>query len=42
VPFLTFRFQHMAGGDEAPMKDNPGAIALIQKLYFDTAQNWSR
>jgi predicted TIM-barrel fold metal-dependent hydrolase len=43
VPFLTFRFQRMAGGDEALMKDNPGgAIALIQKLYFDTAQAWNQ
>jgi predicted TIM-barrel fold metal-dependent hydrolase len=43
VPFLTFRFQRMVGGDEALMKDNPGgAIALIQKLYFDTAQAWNQ
>jgi predicted TIM-barrel fold metal-dependent hydrolase len=43
VPFLTFRFQRMAGGDAALMKDNPGgAIALIQKLYVDTAQAWNQ
>lgn len=43
VPFLTFRFQRMVGGDAELMKAEPGgAVALIQKLYFDTAQAWNQ
>ncbi len=43
VPFLTFRFQRMVGGDPELMKAEPGgAVALIQKLYFDTAQAWNQ
>ena len=43
VPFLTFRFQRMVGGDPVLMQAEPGgAIALIRKLYFDTAQVWNQ
>ena len=43
VPFLTFRFQRMVSGDPELMKDNPGgAITLLQKMYFDTAQSWNQ
>jgi predicted TIM-barrel fold metal-dependent hydrolase len=43
VPFLTFRFQRMVGGDAELMKAEPGgAVGLIQKLYFDTAQAWNQ
>jgi predicted TIM-barrel fold metal-dependent hydrolase len=39
VPFLTFRFQRMVGGDAELTKAFPGgAVPLIQTLYFDTAQ----
>ncbi|WP_347557383.1 amidohydrolase family protein [Robbsia sp. KACC 23696] len=42
VPYLTFRFSRMVSGDSALMKAEPGgAVALIQKLYFDTAQAWN-
>ena len=43
VPFLTFRFNRMVGGDAELMRAEPGgAVPLIQKLYFDTAQAWNR
>jgi predicted TIM-barrel fold metal-dependent hydrolase len=43
VPFLTFRFARMVGGDPELMKAEPGgAVPLIQKLYFDTAQAWNQ
>ncbi len=43
VPFLTFRFARMVGGDAELMKAEPGgAVPLIQKLYFDTAQAWNQ
>jgi predicted TIM-barrel fold metal-dependent hydrolase len=43
VPYLTFRFTRMVGGDPELMKAEPGgAVALIQKLYFDTAQAWNQ
>ncbi len=43
VPFLTFRFQRMVGGDAELMRTEPGgAVGLIQKLYFDTAQAWNQ
>ncbi len=43
VPFLTFRFNRMVGGDPELMKAEPGgAVPLIQKLYFDTAQAWNQ
>jgi 6-methylsalicylate decarboxylase len=43
VPFLTFRFQRMVGGDPALVKAFPGgAVAAIQALYFDTAQAWNQ
>ncbi len=42
VPFLTFRFARMVSGDSELMKAEPGGgIALIQRLYFDTAQAWN-
>jgi 6-methylsalicylate decarboxylase len=43
VPFLTFRFARMVGGDPDLMKAVPGgAVPLIQRLYFDTAQAWNQ
>ena len=43
VPYLTFRFARMVGGDAELMKAEPGgAVPLIQKLYFDTAQAWNQ
>lgn len=43
VPYLTFRFARMVSGDAELMKAEPGgAIALIRKLYFDTAQAWNQ
>ena len=43
VPYLTFRFARMVSGDPELMKAEPGGgIALIQKLYFDTAQAWNQ
>lgn len=43
VPFLTFRFQRMVGGDPDLLKASPdGAIPLIRRLYFDTAQAWNQ
>ncbi len=43
VPFLTFRFARMAGGDPELMRAEPGgAVPLIQRLYFDTAQAWNQ
>jgi predicted TIM-barrel fold metal-dependent hydrolase len=43
VPFLTFRFARMVSGDPVLMKAEPGgAVPLIQKLYFDTAQAWNQ
>ena len=43
VPYLTFRFSRMVGGDAELMKAEPGgAVPLIQKLYFDTAQAWNQ
>lgn len=43
VPFLTFRFSRMVGGDPELIKAEPGgAVALIRKLYFDTAQAWNQ
>jgi 6-methylsalicylate decarboxylase len=42
VPFLTFRFSRMVSGDAELMKAEPeGAVGLIRKLYFDTAQAWN-
>lgn len=42
VPFLTFRFARMVGGDAALMQAAPGgAVELIRRLYFDTAQAWN-
>jgi predicted TIM-barrel fold metal-dependent hydrolase len=43
VPFLTFRFDRMVTGDPVLMKAEPGgAVPLIRKLYFDTAQAWNQ
>jgi predicted TIM-barrel fold metal-dependent hydrolase len=43
VPYLTFRFSRMVGGDPVLVKAEPGgAVPLIQKLYFDTAQAWNK
>ncbi|GAB7535201.1 amidohydrolase family protein [Burkholderia sp. 3C] len=43
VPYLTFRFARMVSGDPELMKAEPaGAVALIRKLYFDTAQAWNQ
>ena len=43
VPYLTFRFARMVGGDAELMRAEPGgAVPLIQKLYFDTAQAWNQ
>ena len=43
VPFLTFRFARMVGGDAELMRAEPGgAVPLIQRLYFDTAQAWNQ
>ena len=42
VPFLTFRFSRMVSGDAELMKAAPGgAVELIRRLYFDTAQAWN-
>ena len=43
VPYLTFRFARMVGGDAELMRAEPGgAVPLIQRLYFDTAQAWNQ
>ncbi len=43
VPFLTFRFNRMVSGDPALMQAEPGgAVTLIRRLYFDTAQAWNQ
>ena len=43
VPYLTFRFVRMVGGDAELMRAEPGgAVPLLQKLYFDTAQAWNQ
>ena len=43
VPFLTFRFTRMVSADPYLMAAEPGgAVKLIQKLYFDTAQAWNQ
>ena len=43
VPFLTFRFDRMVGADPELLRAEPGgAVPLIRKLYFDTAQAWNQ
>ncbi len=43
VPFLTFRFARMVSGDPVLLQAEPGgAVPLIRRLYFDTAQAWNQ
>lgn len=43
VPFLTFRFNRMVGGDPELVRAAPGGgVELIRRLYFDTAQAWNQ